>query len=204
MGYARAGFDVIGVDLFPQPRYPFKFVQMDALEFLIKYGDVGDLKHASPPCHDHTTLKARTGSDNTGWLLAATRTAFAKTDTPWVLENVMGPKMNDPLILCGTEFGLVTPDAQGVLRELRRHRQFESNEPLIGAGGCRHNLPVMGVYGTGGGGQMTRGYKANRAQAAEIMDIEWMDRAGLSQAIPPVYAEHIGRQLMAAMLEKAA
>jgi DNA (cytosine-5)-methyltransferase 1 len=199
MGYHRAGFDVVGVDCAEQPGYPFEFHQGDALTYLAdSYWDF-DAIHASPPCHDHSDLAHRTGTDGTGDLLAATLDALARLDIPWVVENVEGAPMPGALVLCGTEFGLSAMTKTG-RRWLRRHRLFASNRLLMGAGGCSCSMrPIVGVYGTGGGGQMTRGYKSTKAEAEEALGIDWMDRYGLSQAIPPAYTEFIGAQLLDAL-----
>jgi DNA (cytosine-5)-methyltransferase 1 len=202
VGYHRAGFDVVGVDLYPQPNYPFEFWQADALDVLAM-GGVGpwgvvdfDAIHASPPCQAHSTLRHRTRGTYPD-LVAQTRDRLAAAGVPYVIENVVGAPLLNPIMLCGTSFGLGTAD-----RELRRHRLFETNTPIM-ALGCQHSRPVVGVYGTGGGGQMTRGYKALPGEDAEAMGIDWMTRAELAQAIPPAYTEHIGGYLMAALAHRA-
>ena len=191
MGYHRAGFDVVvGVDNRPQPRYPFEFHQADAMTFPL---DGFDAIHASPPCQDHSPLSALVGEHGTGWLLSATRGRLYASGRPWVIENVDGADMPGALTLCGTEFGLYANS-----RYLRRHRQFEANFPLWGAGGCScQRARIGGVYGNGGGGSMTRGFKFSKSEAATAMGIDWMTQAELSQAIPPAYTQFIGEQLLA-------
>lgn len=105
MGYYRAGFEVVGVDVKKQPRYPFEFVRADALEYLSEHGTEFVAAHASPPCLDHTRLSAVTGGDGSGWLLGATREALRVWGGHWVIENVPGATMDHALRLCGTEFG---------------------------------------------------------------------------------------------------
>jgi DNA (cytosine-5)-methyltransferase 1 len=195
MGYSRAGFEVVGVDINPQPNYPFEFHQGDALEFLAEYGHEFDAVHASPPCHDHSTLRSLSGLDGSGHLLEATRYAVGISDLPYVIENVMGAPMFDPVILCGSMFNLGAECRDGKYRQLRRHRQFESNFP-IEQPKCSHEGQAVGVYGNGGGGQMTRGYKALTQEARDALGIEWMSRPGLSQSIPPAYTEYVGQVLV--------
>lgn len=200
-GYARAGFEVIGVDIEPQPHYPFAFYQGDALK-VVAWGAF-DAVHASPPCKVHTSLRAFSASHHVD-LIPATRAALSETGLPYVIENVPGAPLLNPLVLCGSMF----PDLM-----VRRHRLFESNVALAGplcdhAGqvarspgfmvarydsGVRkdHWSPVVGVYGGGQGlgpGEVPLWRKA--------MGIDWMTRDELAQAIPPAYTEHIGRQLI--------
>lgn len=197
-GYHRAGFDVVGVDIAPQPRYPFEFHQADALTFLTEHGHEFDAIHASPPCQDHSTLAAVTGGNGTGWMLAATRAALRAARRPYVIENVVGAPIDHPLRLCGTEFGLSADWAPHGIVWLRRHRLFESDVMLMGAGGCVcYGRPTIGVYGGGPGGGKVRikgpGY-ADASRAA--MGIDWMNRNEIDQAIPPAYTEFIGAQLL--------
>ncbi len=193
-GYSRAGFEVVGVDIKPQPRYPFEFFQADALEFLrMVYPRVAsepfEAIHASPPCQAFTDLKSMWNSGEHADLLTPTRELLEETGLPFVIENVEGAPMCSPTTLCGSSFGL----------RVRRHRLFETNWTLMSMP-CAHGqqgVPV-GVYGTGGGGQMTRGYKARGVEEArEVMETPWMTLAECSQAIPPAYTEFIGTQLMA-------
>jgi DNA (cytosine-5)-methyltransferase 1 len=110
MGYYRAGFDVVGVDIEPQPRYPFEFVQADALTFDL---DGFDAYHASPPCQGFSAMKRATKVEHAD-LLTPTRARLLATGRPFVLENVEGAPLHEPWKLCGTQFGLKT----------RRHRLF--------------------------------------------------------------------------------
>lgn len=218
MGYHRAGFEVVGVDVKPQPRYPFRFVQADALSLVrdrlarcwhtpgpgsICLGHF-DAIHASPPCLDHTQLSAMTGGDGSGWMLAATRTMLDAAGIPWVIENVPGAPMHHGLRLCGTEFGLRAIDHDGTVVALRRHRYFESNVLLMGAGGCQHEPGIRwaGVYGGNNNGPK-RGRKCGYVPRIDIrrqlMGIDWMIRREINLAIPPAYTEHLGHQLIAAI-----
>lgn len=198
VGYAQAGFDVTGVDINPQPRYPLAFVQADALEYLAAHGHEFDAIHASPPCHDHTSLSSITGTDGTGTLLPSTREQLKRLGRPYVIENVPGAAMVGPVVLCGSEFGLST-DHNGRRVWLKRHRQFESNVLLMGAGGCNcYGRQIIGVYGHGDGGGRGRrkGWKGTFALRKAVMGIDWMDRDELAQAIPPAMTCFIGEQLI--------
>jgi DNA (cytosine-5)-methyltransferase 1 len=207
-GYERAGFEVVGVDIAPQPRYPFTFHCGDALELLpalIREYQPAALA-ASPPCHDHSTLASVTGLDGTGDLLPATRAALTETRLPYVIENVPGAHMPSALVLCGTEFGLRTVDQDGDLRWLKRHRQFETNWLIMGAGGCNCSGRRIGVVGGGGGGaprtavsrggRRRGGYQLGAEQARSILGVPWMNRDEAALAIPPAYTEFIGEQLL--------
>jgi DNA (cytosine-5)-methyltransferase 1 len=193
VGYHRAGFDVIGIDIEPQPNYPYEFIQGDAFDQSL-WPDHIDALHASPPCQDHTSLKMPHNgrTHGTGWMLAACIDMFRASGVPWVVENVVSATsraaMSGAVTLCGSSFGL------GV----RRHRLFLCSFVVL-TPDCRHAQQgtPLGVYGNGGGGQMTRGIKATPAQARIAMGIDWMTHREIAQAIPPAYTEHIGRQLLA-------
>ncbi len=192
MGYHRAGFDVVGVDIAPQPRYPFEFVQADAIEFMAEEALMPgfDVYHASPPCQAYS-WSARRWDVPRADLLDPTRQLLKEIGRPWVIENVIGAPM-DGVALCGTYFGL------GVLR----HRRFESSELLLAPGGsCRHIGTVgEGDYVTvaGHGGDNAKGH-GSRAQKQAAMGIDWMTDVELNEAIPPAYTEWIGRQLLASI-----
>lgn len=194
MGYHLAGFDVVGVDLVPQPRYPFPFIQADAMTFpLVGY----DAIHASPPCQGYSVANNIWSREHPK-LIDATRARLNASGVPWVLENVGGAWRDMPaaIRLCGTMFGLRT----------YRHRLFESSHFLWMPGKCTHPrylLPgYLCIYGHQARGKQTgnTGNKYVRATVAEAraaMGIGWMNRGELSQAIPPAYTEYIGRQLHA-------
>ncbi len=189
-GYVAAGFDVVGVDIDPQPRYPYTFRQGDAMTWPL---DGFDAVHASPPCQDHSTLVSRSGVHGTGWMLSATIARLQAWGGPYVVENVASADMPGSLTLCGTEFGLRSGD-----RWLKRHRRFTSNVFLFGAGGCHcSGRKIGGVYGNGGNGQMTRGFRFDHQRAAEALGIGWMSVKGQSQSIPPAYTRFIGEQILA-------
>lgn len=203
MGYIRAGFDMVGVDIEDHSDgYPGgMFVQADAIEFVRKHGHKFDMIHAGPPCQDDCTLTNGTNAaDRKGMhvnLLAPTREALDATGVPHVIEQPVGKAvMRRDLLLCGLMFDL----------KVFRHRQFElggwtaeqfphpTHRGHRVAGwrhGVRHKGDMVAVYGDGGG-------KGSLADWQQAMGIDWMtDKKDLAEAIPPAYTEHIGRQLMA-------
>lgn len=212
MGYHRAGFEVVGVDILPQPRYPFKFIQADCLtldrEFLAGF----DAIHASPPCQAHSTISRVSGRqahhiDH----IEETRALLEASGKPWVMENVVGAPLRDPFMLCGSMFGLGTSCGA----ELRRHRLFETNWFIGLVPECNHGGDMIGIYGghahdrrrktitvTGSTPQMNVIKNRSRMtfpveEARRAMGIDWMTMAGLSQAIPPAYTQWIGERLSA-------
>ena len=198
MGYHRAGFEVVGVDIKPQPRYPFTFIQGDALAYIREHGHEFDVIHASPPCQAFTALRTMPNAKPHDDLLTPCRELLKALGKPYVIENVPGSPMTDYLMLCGTMFGLGTGDA-----ELRRHRHFESDPPIYFAPSpCSHGGRVIGVYG--GHGRDRRRVRPgpqqfSTAERREAMGIDWMTGNELSQAIPPAYTEYIGRLMMNAL-----
>jgi DNA (cytosine-5)-methyltransferase 1 len=199
MGYHRAGFEVVGVDINPQPHYPFEFRQGDALEFGAKsvFAFTSfDAIHASPPCQKFTRfqLSQPKRANRHPDLIGPVRIELQRTGLPWVIENVPGAPLLDPIQLCGSAFGLV---ARGD-RQLIRHRWFE-----CGFGWaetvppCRHEGRAVMVTGHGKDGYRGSGLAAYEAR--EAMGINWMNRDELAQAIPPAYTEWIGQQLLEAV-----
>lgn len=196
-GYDRAGFDVVGVDNRPQPRYPFEFHQADALAFPLEGFDA---IHASPPCQFATALRALHPGREYENLIPATRDRLAAAGVPYVIENVEGAKahLRSPVMLCGSAFAL----------DLRRHRYFECKGFDLMSPGCAHGWQtprfpaadrrmkglqtVVAVYG---GGR----YAGDRWDRERAMGVDWMTREELAQAIPPAYTEHIGRYLLRAL-----
>lgn len=170
MGYHRAGFDVVGVDIKPQPHYPFPFVQMDALEvlrILIAGGYITDNHgrdrylrdfaaiHASPPCQLYCALKSMPNfnADNHDDLIEPTRTALMASGLPWVMENVPGAPLINPVMLCGTMFGLQTDCGA----TLRRHRNFETNWCFMSGLVCNHGSRSRGSISATGTGNALGG-----------------------------------------------
>lgn len=207
VGYHRAGFDVVGVDKEPSKgrRYPYEFVQGDALEFFKENHHLFDVVHASPPCKSENPLRHLRPDIEHPDLLTPTIEVFASLDKPWVIENVAATrKLPGAALMCGAAFGLGAVDDDGIRRVLRRHRLFSSNVFLMTPGCACNDQVKMGVYGHGGARpkpDKPRSYQANKAEAVEAMAIDWMSREGLSQAIPPAYTEFIGEQLLHALAE---
>ncbi len=187
VGYHRAGFDVTGVDIAPQPRYPFPFVQADALEYVAAHGREFDVIHASPPCQAYSRTQRIHGKEYPD-LLAATRRALEATGRPWVIENVEEAPLGG-IVLCGTFFGL----------KVLRHRRFESSELLLCGYQCRHpkdnRCVQVGRPICAGQFVTVAGNISGVKLAGKAMGIDWMIRRELTQAIPPAYTEFIGRQL---------
>jgi DNA (cytosine-5)-methyltransferase 1 len=191
MGYHRAGWTVVGVDLSPQPRYPFEFHQADALKFSLEGFDA---VHASPPCQAYSALNNGTWGNSSGHpqLIEPIRDRFKASGLPYVIENVPRSPLVDPVLLCGSMFGLGLDDPPGYLQ---RHRLFESSFPLSAPKRCDHRGQALGVYGHGRGGGPKKGRSLAADDARAIMEMPWASRDGVSQAIPPAYTEHIGRQI---------
>jgi len=205
-GYARSGFDVTGVDIAPHDDYPFGLFVMDALDFLDTWGSVSyfDAIHASPPCPRYSVATPDHRRDAHPELIEPIRARLIELGVPYVIENVPGSPLVEPVTLCGSMFGL----------RVRRHRLFESNIPLA-VPACRHaGQEVFGVYGQHGDkagavprpNGTSRGTKARDVKhAGEVMGIDWMSEwADLADAIPPAYTEHIGAQLLNHLRAKTA
>lgn len=197
VGYHRAGFtEIVGVDNRPQPRYPFDFVQADALEYIVKHGREFDVIHASPPCQAYSRSRNNGACRDAPKLIPEVRRALMKTGRAWIIENVEGAPLQFPTLLCGASFGLGVSG-----RDLPRHRLFESSHLLL-ATQCHHRRgKTIGVYG-GGTNSWHRakfGRNLSDAEKRQAMGIDWMTRDELSQAIPPAYTEYIGRQLIRAL-----
>lgn len=195
VGYHRAGFEVVGVDIAPQPHYPFRFVQADALAPPFDLSDF-DLIHASPPCQAYSVLAAMHPDRDYPDLIPATRDLLEGSGAPWVIENVEGAPLARSsdlfgahgVTLCGSMFGLGCERGY-----LRRHRVFEASFPLAQPY-CSHSGYAVGVYGHGGHSGKHR--MLYRDEAATAMDIDWMTRDEMTQAIPPAYSEWIGRAFL--------
>lgn len=194
-GYARAGFDVVGVDLAPQRRYPFPFVQADALEYLAEHGHEFDAIHASPPCGDYSVMKHATGNPHPR-LIDPTRSLLEHVGLPYVIENVelAASKLRGPIMLCGTMFGL----------RIRRHRLFEiSPEPplLTPPCACRYGVRDGRLIGQMLSGKVAPGrtprHGYTESQRREAIGVPWMSTMEARQAIPPAYTAWIGAALLA-------
>jgi DNA (cytosine-5)-methyltransferase 1 len=192
MGYHLAGFDVTGVDITPQPRYPFTFVQAEAVAFIREHGAQFDFIHASPPCQHDSECQRIQRYDHPD-LIAPTRAALETTGRPWVLENVRGavPKLHDPVMLCGQMFGL----------ENYRHRYFETGGgfTLAQPGHPAHLVPQAKMgrpVPPGHYGQFVGNFSGVDL-ARRVLGVPWMNRDGIRECIPPAYTEHIGTAALA-------
>lgn len=200
-GYQLAGFHVTGVDSKPMPRYAGdEFIQADALDYLAAYGHEYDAIHASPPCQGYSRMRHLPWLKDRVYpmLIPATRAALEATGKTWCMENVEGAPMQNGITLCGATFGL----------RVYRHRMFESNVLLLAPPHRKHTV-VIG-----------KGRMLNRPQDPEgmlsisghsfpsgdapkrAMQIDWMTRDELAQAIPPAFTEYIGLQLRNALANR--
>ncbi len=188
MGYHRAGFDVVGVDIAPQKRFPFHFIKADALAFVVEHGWEFDAIHASPPCQRYTKARKLQGNVHPD-LVAPTRDALIASGKLWVIENVPGAPLINPVELCGAMFGL----------DVYRHRLFESNVRLTVPDHPAHLRPQvkMGRPVKDGDVIQVVGHFSNVPYGRKAMGIPWMTQGELAEAIPPAYTEHVGRQLAA-------
>jgi DNA (cytosine-5)-methyltransferase 1 len=200
VGYSRAGFDVLGIDIEPQPNYPLQFKQADVMKLSVEFLAEFDAIHASPPCQSYSDLAKRNGNAHE-WprLIDPVREMLISAGKPYIIENVEGAPLRHPIILCGTMF-----------RGLRvlRHRLFETNFPVLvpphGKHPRCHTLDkrkshygktneMRDFVSVNGGGN------CSVAAARDAMRIDWMKKGELNEAIPPVYTQFIGEQLMAQM-----
>jgi len=220
MGYARAGFEVVGVDHRLQDRYPFAFHKVDALKALEWDWPRVVAIHASPPCQAYSVLRRANPDAEYVDLVGPTRDALVARGVPWVIENVPGAPLRYSIFLCGSMFGLEAMSGDGrktlrQVRQLRRHRLFETSFPILQPN-CQHRGEALGVYGGGPVGRYTfengakrdlygrrGGYQGTVAEKRRAMGIDWARDSELAQAIPPAYTEFIGVNLLA-LLEVAA
>lgn len=225
VGYHRSGFEVVGVDIFEeftQARYPFQSHEADAIEFVKEHGHKFDVIHASCPCQHASagTRSLRQDGKEYPELIEPTRDALIATGKPYVIENVSGSALDDPVTLCGCMFDLTANDADGLPLRLERPRLFESNVPLTSPRPCYHDPDVWVAGAYGGAHRAKRGPTESLAEVAPrdryatkyvrhggyvprskavlqgLLGIDWMTVRGMHQSIPPAYTEHLGRQLM--------
>jgi DNA (cytosine-5)-methyltransferase 1 len=184
MGYRQAGWEVVGVDIHPQPRYPFEFHQSDALKFLLEHHEEFDAFHASPPCQAWTKAQRLQKNDHPDFI-AATRSAFELIGKPWVIENVPDSPLINPVELCGCMFsGLGT----------YRPRLFETSFGICQPPHQEHlaKTTKMGRSPRDGEYMHVVGNFSGVDKAREAMGIPWMTRDELAESIPPSYTEYIG------------
>lgn len=182
MGYYGAGFDVVGVDIEPQPHYPFEFVQAEALEYLSQYGHEFDAIHASPPCQGYSRMRHLPWLRNNQYpmLIEPTRLQLVKTAKPWVIENVQDAHL-PAAYLCGGMFG----------KPFFMHRYFETPFLFLQPPHAKHNWVLQP-------GRML-GDRARAGHQLADIGIDWMTKKEMAQAVPPVYTEFIGEQLLAVL-----
>ncbi len=201
VGYNRAGFEVVGVDIKPQPNYPFQFILADALTLDPKFIALFDAIHASPPCQSYSDLAKRNrNADDWPRLIEPVREMFVRTGLPYIIENVEGAPLLNPVVLCGTMFpGL----------RVLRHRLFEVNFPITRPEHKKH--PKVHTFDKRKSHfgktnewtdfvQVTGGGNCTIAAAREAMDIDWMTKNEINEAIPPAYTCYIGEQLIRHLL----
>lgn len=192
-GYADAGFEIIGVDINPQPNYPFAFVEADVMTLNPNerwWFETFDVIHASPPCQGYSAMSScRPGlGDEYPKLIEPVRSLLQATGLPYVIENVPGSPLVDPITLCGQMFGL----------DLYRHRLFESNVGLVEPPHPPHTKPASRAGHWEPGTVMSvAGHVSPIAKAREAMGIDWTTRDELAESIPPAYTKFIGLQLLA-------
>jgi DNA (cytosine-5)-methyltransferase 1 len=198
MGYHRAGFEVVGVDIKVQPHYPFEFHQGDALDFCREHWHEFDAIHASPPCQAYSVATLCRGKAAPGRhpdLVAETRAVLRSTDCPYIIENVPRAPLEHPIILCGTMFGL----------RVLRHRAFEGSIKLVAPKHIPHPKGVLTNsqhrYSDGTSPFVcVAGHNFSAKAGPPAMGIDWMkNRHELAQAVPPAYTEFIGKQLVRAL-----
>lgn len=193
MGYHRAGFDVVGVDIAPQRNYPFEHHVSDAIEFLREHGSEFDAIHASPPCQAYSiaSKSVRASGHEYPDLLAPTRDALIEVGKPWVIENVPFAPMRADYRLCGCYFGL----------RLRRERWFEvswEHDEFDLMAHDHSGPPPLSVVGHGTPSWVRKklGFNPTITDYRAAMGMDWTTRDELSQAIPPAYTEYLGRKLL--------
>ena len=194
VGYHQAGFEVYGVDLKHGKRYPFTYLRADVLDVLKdeEYINQFDVIHASPPCQTHSITKhlrnAQGKSTSKIDLIPETREALIASGKPYIIENVPGSPLINPIQLCGSSFGL----------KVRRHRLFESNMPLVGSK-CDHKAQgrPVGVYGSLND-EIPKGGKTASTidEARKAMDMDWAIWTELVEAIPPAFTKYLGGQIV--------
>lgn len=190
-GWVDAGYEVVGVDIEPQPHYPYEFHLGDAIEFIYKYGSEFFIVYGGPPCQRYSSITRTAGtSSNHPDLIAPTRKAMQSTGRPYIIENVPGAPLINPIMLCGTMFGIL---------EIR-HRYFECNPAInVSPPPCNHHRPVVKH---GRPPDRTKhfhgitGHFSDVEWAREIRGTPWMNQEELAEAIPPHYTKWLGKHIL--------
>ena len=219
-GYQNAGYECVGVDIEEQPHYPGQFIHADVTTAVVE-GDwlyIGNhhmnlrsfqFIHASPPCQPYSALRSTSlPTRNHSALVPKIEALLSDTGLPWVLENVPGSPVTNPLVLCGSMFGLGAICSDGVYRQLRRHRLFSCSHLLFSPGPCRHEGQALGVYGHGRWAPVRDGrrggYQGTSDEKRAAMGVQhWVTGHEISQGVPPAYTKYIA-ELLAPALECAA
>lgn len=188
-GYELAGFDVTGVDIYAQPKYPGKFIRSEALTYLNDHAQEYDAIHASPPCQVHSLLNNITHYALQLDYIRPTRDALRKLNKPYIIENVERAPLFAPILLCGAMFGLRT----------YRHRIFECSFPIVTPKHPRHAYKIARAGRPPKDNEYVSlvGNFSNIPLGREIMQMPWASRYGLAQAVPPAYTRYIGAKLHA-------
>ena len=221
-GYSLAGFDVVGIDKDPQPHYPYAFVRMDVIEALtvllagrgitdnsgrVWYLSDFDVIHASPPCQKFTSIafiwRTRSGYNYDARhpdLVATTRQLLIQARKPYVIENVVGAPLENPILLCGLMFSLQTI----------RHRIFETNPFMLGPAHIKHPAGIKtnsfrgySSFENGATHITVAGHNFRLKDASQAMGIAWMNREEIAEAVPPAYTEFIGQQMIQYLFQEA-
>lgn len=194
LGYYGAGFDVTGVDIIPQPRYPFPFLEMDVRdEELWKLVEGFDAVHASPPCQDYSKFM-RHLSLPTPRMIGLIRRLCNEAEKPFIIENVAGAPLLCPVELCGRTFGL----------RVKRHRLFECNFDVMQPRCiCPLSDKPINSYDEVGRARIKKEFRGQAPDRvfAEAMGVRWMNKEESREAIPPVYTRHIGLYLRKTLKE---
>lgn len=195
-GYELAGFDVVGIDKYPQKKYVGEFIMADAIEYLLDNYHKFDAIHASPPCQKWSlaSMQHRINGKEYIDLIEPTRAALISAGKPYVIENVVGAPLIDPITLCGSMF--MAADGTGILRTYR-HRLFESNIPLL-AGPCEHKWPQAKMGRRARHGEFIQfvGHYTDANVVKSMLGLDHLSKKEISQCIPPQYTEFIGKQIM--------
>lgn len=190
LGYEQSGFDVVGVDIDPQPKYRGEFIQSDAIEYLKSNWQYYDAVHASPPCQKYSksSMQFRIAGKEYPDLIKPTRDAILETGLPYVIENVPDSPLINPIVLCGSMFNLRT----------YRHRLFESNFKIQAPCHPEHIAPnaKMGRRLKENEFVQYVGHFSGVKMVQEMTGLHWLGQYELAQSIPPQYTKFIGDQLL--------